>query len=280
MLEEFVRALTPPALDRTTVSERKTLVTSLLAASTMSCHHMFESGSWSHGTGIKAKSDVDYMAWCTASRPTLPSSALASLKRSLSNWKINSVRVSSPVVQVEFLSPPAFEVAPCWYRSEINGFNTFWIPGRGDEWVLSAPDAHLAYVNQQNDRLSKRVKPLVRLLKAWKCQVGLPASSFYLEMRAAKYASDEQSIYYLIDLRRVIQRLVWEEFRDLNDPQGIVGRIPGCSSNDNRIASLRLAKEALDTLEKAEAAKAAGDKSAYWINMHSVFGSDFPWPED
>ncbi|WP_104526463.1 hypothetical protein [Blastococcus atacamensis] len=72
--------------------------------------------------------------------------------------------------------------------------DVFWIPGPGDQWVESAPGAHLRFVNEQNDRLNKRVKPLARLLKAWKVYAGAPVSSTYLEMRAAEYAQSEKTI--------------------------------------------------------------------------------------
>lgn len=54
----------------------------------------------------------------------------------------------------------------------------------------------------------------------------MPVSSFYLEMRAVKYASNESLIVYDIDLRRVIAELIGAEMRGMNDPLGIVPRDP------------------------------------------------------
>ena len=242
---------------------------------------MFESGSWSHGTGIKAKSDVDYMAVASGTRPALPSSALRTAKAAVEgcDWKITAVDISSPVVRITYYSGPRFEVAPCWYNlTTAEGYRVYWIAGRGDEWVLSSPQAHLDYVNEQNDRLKKKVKPLVRLLKAWKYNTGAPVSSFYLEMRAAKYAAGEQSIIYDIDLRAMLSAIVYAEVRDMNDPKAIVGRIPGCSSDANRRRTLNLMNGALSSLYTADAAKDRGDASAYWSAMYEVFGGDYPWP--
>jgi hypothetical protein len=241
---------------------------------------MFESGSWTHGTSISAKSDVDYMAVATGSRPSWPSSALATAKAAVKgcDWKISDVRVSSPVVAIAYYTQPHFEIAPAWYKERASGFDVYWIAGREDEWVLSAPGAHIAYVNRQNDRLGKKVKPLVRLLKAWKHNVGAPVSSFYLEMRTAEYAAEETGIVYDVDLRRVMNAMAAAGARDMNDPARIVGRIPACASEEKRRRTVGMLSTAFAELRAADTAKADGDRYGYWQAMCNVFGSSYPWP--
>jgi hypothetical protein len=241
---------------------------------------MFESGSWTHGTSITAKSDVDYMAVATGPRPRWPSSVLTVAKTAVTgcDWKITSVRVSSPVIGITYYNQPHFEIAPTWYKEQVSGFNVYWIAGRGDEWVLSAPSAHLAYVNRQNDRLGKKVKPLVRLLKAWKDNVSAPVSSFYLEMRTAEYAAGESVILYDVDLDRVMNAIVTASARDMNDPVHIVGRIPACASDEKRRRTLTLLATAISDLHAADTARAAGDRQGYWLAMRRIFGGDYPWP--
>lgn len=279
-LDLYAGSLAPPQFDRTEVSSRRSAALGALQRSSLAVNSMFESGSWSHGTGVKAHSDVDYMAVATSSRPSWPSSALAAAKSAVTgcDWKINGVAVSSPVVAITYYSPPNFEVAPAWFKETKAGFNVYWIAGRGDEWVLSAPAAHLNYVNRQNDRLSKKVKQLVRLMKAWKYHVGAPVSSFYLEMRTAEYASKESFIVYDVDLRRIMSTTIEYEMRDMNDPEHLVGRIPACASDEKRRRALSLARDALSNLNAADAAKQRGDRHTYWQSMRAVFGQDYPWP--
>lgn len=181
-LEQFVESLAPAQFDRTIASRRRESIEHLLSTASIKSDYLFESGSWSHGTAIAAKSDVDYMAWIDSERPSLPSSALARLRQVIDDSQgldVYKVRTSSPVVSVEFYTDPHFEIVPAYYERSVGDTVVYWIPGRGDEWVLSAPDAHLAYVSRQNDRLGKKVKPLVRLMKAWKYFVDAPVSSFY-----------------------------------------------------------------------------------------------------
>ena len=54
---------------------------------------------------------------------------------------------------------------------------------------------HLAYVNEVHSIAKVRygAKKLARLPKAWKYFNNVPMSSFYLEMRAAKYMAKEDS---------------------------------------------------------------------------------------
>jgi hypothetical protein len=220
------------------------------------------------------------MAVASGTRPAYPSSALASAKNAIAgcDWKITSVGVSSPVVHVKYHVPPDLEIAPAWYKGRTSGWEVYWIGGRGDEWVESAPAAHLHYVSTQNDRLRKEVKPLVRLLKAWKYNVGAPVSSFYLEMRTAEHAAGETVIVYEIDLRQVMHKIVTASARDMNDPARIVGRIPACSSDEKRRTTIGLLNSAIAALQTAEAARDKGDRTAYWLGMRSVFGDHYPWP--
>ena len=277
-LSEYAGDLAPAGYDRTEASTRRKVIEAALFDSSLRVTSMFESGSWTHGTSIKAKSDVDYMAVAVGPRPAWPSSALAAAKTAVKgcDWKITDVRVSSPVIGITYYRQPDFEVAPAWYKERFNGFDVYWIGGRGDEWVLSAPGAHLSYVNQQNDRLGKKVKPLVRLLKAWKHNAGAPVSSFYLEMRTAEYAADETVIIYDVDLRRMMNDVLAHGARDMNDPARIVGRIPACGSDEKRRRTLGMLRTAISYLRAADEAKTAGDRMGYWLAMRSVFGDELP----
>jgi hypothetical protein len=280
-LADYAASLAPAAYDRTEASTRRKKIENALFDSSLRVTSMFESGSWTHGTSIKAHSDVDYMAVASGTRPRWPSSALEAAKTAVKGcdwWKIKEVRVSSPIIAITYYSQPNFEVAPAWYKERLNGAAVYWIAGRGDEWVLSAPGAHLDYVNTQNDRLGKKVKPLIRLMKAWKYNVGAPVSSFYLEMRTAEYAAGETMIIYDIDLPRVMKAIVAAEARDMNDPERIVGRIPACASDEKRRSTLEKLRTAITALSEASEAKTRSDQTAYWAAMRKVFGADYPWP--
>ncbi len=279
MLPDYAKRLVPADYDRSTVAGRKDQLTGALSQAGIEIVSSFEAGSFSHGTAVKDRSDVDLMIWVKiVQQPLLPSSALSTFKLALSTLGVRLLSISSPTVRVEFWTPPHFELVPSFYSSTVSDVSVYEIPGRRDEWVLSAPRAHNLLVNQQNERLYMKLKPLVRLLKAWKYYVQAPLSSFYLEMRATEYALGESVILYYIDLPRVLRRIVGGDVADMNDPAGITGRIPACSSDEKRRTTKLWMQSAIMNLDAAEAQRQAGDRSGYWTNMAAVFGNDFPYP--
>lgn len=277
-LAVFAGSLTTPAPDRTIVADRREIVSGLLVSAGV--WKMFESGSFSHGTAVPVHSDVDYMARTDLDRkPTLPTTALRRVREALEpSPSVRSVRVSSPAVKVEFWSPPHFEIAPAFFQGVSGGDDVFHIAGPNDEWVLSAPAAHNRYVTAQNDRLGKKAKPLVRLLKAWKYHTGAPISSTYLELSTAKYLSTEASVLYSVDVPAMLRRMIDAELAPMNDPLGIVERIRACSSEENRLAALDGMRRALTSLAKADEAETAGNAGIYWSHMADLFGYGFPYP--
>lgn len=281
-VDEYVKTLAPLDYDRSKVARRRSAMETKVAKSRLLGGRWFESGSWTHGTAVKGHSDVDFMVPMSAPRPNRSSSALASLKSALSGSRFDVLdrQVSSPTVKVRFITAPHFEVVPAWHCKTVRQDKVFWIPAPGDGWAESAPSAHLRFVNKQNDRLAKRVKPLARLLKQWKVHTGAPVSSFYLEMRTAEYARGERVIYFHTDLRYLMGRLIDNGLRDMNDPTGLVSRIGAVSSEQNRVKTLRLlnaAKSHLDAAYELDGKPGRTDKARYWLHMKAVFG-DFPYP--
>ena len=123
------------------------------------------------------------------------------------------------------------EVVPADYLRENNGYKVYDIADGAGGWMNASPDAHNAYVSYINDKHSGKVKPLIRFIKAWKCFRDAPISSFYLELRVAKYAEGEKSIVYDIDMKRVLRRLWDGQLADMQDPMGVSGYIPACKSD-------------------------------------------------
>ena len=91
--------------------------------------------------------------------------------------------------------------------------------------MQASPGAHNTYVRSIDQDLSHKVKPLIRFIKAWKYFQNVPISSFYLELRVAKYASNESSIVYSIDVKNVFALLDDLDLAPIRDPMGVSGLI-------------------------------------------------------
>ena len=142
--------------------------------------------------------------------------------------------------------------------------------------MQASPDAHNAYVHCIDTKLSNKVKQLVRLIKAWKYFQNVPISSFYLELRVAKYASSESSIVYPIDVKKIFALLKEIELAKIRDPMGVSGLISPCKSESDLEASKSRVSTALSRATKAcKAEEDSKTKTAfYWWDL--LFGGSFP----
>ena len=133
--------------------------------------------------------------------------------------------------------------------------------------MRSSPDAHNKYVVEINKKFGGKVKPLVRLVKAWKYYCGVPICSFYLEMRVAKYASQQDYIDYSCDVRNILKWLWDGQLAALQDPKGISGYILPCSSEAQKSDALSKLETAFKQLTMHEKRKRQEK-----LVMHSIGG--------
>ena len=117
--------------------------------------------------------------------------------------------------------------------------------------MRASPDAHNDYVATQDARLAGKVKPLIRFIKAWKFARVVPISSFYLELRVAKYASGEKAIVLDIDVKNILCQLRDCSLANLQDPTGVGGYIPLCRTLVQQEDALSKLKTAATRAESA-----------------------------
>jgi hypothetical protein len=277
---EYLKKKTPKQWEREEVSQYRSRIYEVLDAE-YNVLSFYQSGSFSNGTGISQRSDVDYFAWIPLARKTVrPASFLSSMKEVLKKelWEAVNVWVSRPTVSIDFRRlVTQYEVTPAFYaRTGANDQQVFLIPGPGDTWRESAPKAHLQYVRDADKLHSGKVKGLARLLKAWKYEKSVPVSSFYLEMRAAQYGMKKEEFLYPAALPELIDQIIRHGVRDMNDPTGLVNRISPCGSEADRLAVVRSMRDCLPHLEAGYAKWTEDD----WEASHEyqeVFGTDFPY---
>lgn len=142
--------------------------------------------------------------------------------------------------------------------------------------MKASPEAHTAYVRHVDQKHAGKVKSLIRFLKAWKFFRNVPVSSFYLELRVAKYADGESTIDYAIDVSCILDNLNSIGLAKMLDPLGVSGYIAPCKT----AAQLTDAKSKLSTAAtRAGKARAAqlderiSDAFDWW---RLVFGEKFP----
>jgi Second Messenger Oligonucleotide or Dinucleotide Synthetase domain len=241
----------------------------------------FRTGSFGNGTSIRGYSDVDYFA--SIPRKNLDQNSdytLRKVRNALdTRFPQSGVRIDSPAVLVPFGSEASesTEVVPAdFIESNKDGHFVYEIADGDGRWMKSSPDAHNAYVAEIDEELGGKVKPLIRFLKAWKFYRNVPIGSFYLELRVAKYASQEKSIVYSIDVRNILKMLWDNQLAAMQDPIGISGYINPCSTDIKKSDALSKLETALGRAEKAREAETAGKISDafYWWDL--MFDLKFP----
>ena len=189
------------------------------------------------------------------------------------------VHISSPAVVVPFGSNPqeATEIVPADYMSATADRQLIYdIPDCNGGWMKSSPDIHGRYVRNLNVKLGYKLKPLIRFIKAWKYYNNVPISSFYLEMRAAKFCESESSILYSIDLRNFFKYLDSTNLATLYDPTGVSGAIVPTFSFLKLTEAKSKINTALIRANKAREAEMAEKTSDAFIWWKLLFAGEFP----
>lgn len=276
---DFLTRLTPNATESEAAKKHRTSIEECLK-NNFGVSNFFRSGSFGNGTSIRGFSDVDYFASIPiAHQNTNSITMLTKVRDALDKRFPNSgVCVRTPAVVVPFGTDASetTEVVPAKYSKQVNGKNVYDIANGLGGWIQSSPSTHSDYLAGVNGKLSNKVKPLIRFLKAWKYYRNVPVSSFYLEMRVAKYASGESTIIYSIDVRNVLKLLVDNSLASIQDPCGISGLIPACASQSQKedaLSKLNTALTRADNAREAELADKIKD-AFYWWGL--VFDGHFP----
>jgi len=244
-------------------------------------NRFFRTGSIGNGTNVSGYSDTDYFAGIPRSNLTNNStSTLRKVKEALRKRfpTTEGIHISAPAVVVPFgtAKSETTEIIPADYIKTEHSVNIYEIPDGEGRWMKASPMAHNRYVTNINSRLSYKVKPLVRFIKAWKFYRNAPILSFYLEMRVAKYASEEKAIIYSIDIKNIFKWLLEIQLASMLDPTGVSGHIEPCISETQKQDALSKLETAYTRANNAREAESKHDiKDAfYWWNL--VFANQFP----
>jgi len=244
-------------------------------------NRFFRMGSIGNGTNVNGYSDTDYFAGIP--RENLKENSIITLRQIKEALEArfsttSGIHVDSPAVVTPFgtKASETTEIIPADYMRTKNSVNIYDIPDGTGNWMKSSPKAHNDYVTEINSSLSYKVKPLIRFIKAWKFYNNVPVSSFYLEMRTAKFASGEKSILYTYDFRSILRGLISIDLAPMNNPSGIPGSIKSYGSESAKKETLSKLATAVQRANNAIDAEDKGktDDAFYWWNL--IFDDKFP----
>jgi len=249
------------------------------------CTHFFETGSFGNGTGVRHYSDTDYFARCPDANFYSDSGyTLRKVKEALQSSFVftSGIEVKTPAVRIPFgnYASERLELTPAKYAGLINTpvgqKYSYSIPNYEGGWMNSSPGAHNAYVEREDIRLGRKLKPLIQLVKAWKFYNNVPITSFYLELRVTKYAEGETTIVFDIDVRNITKALYDNSLADMIDPMGISGYVKACKTAAKKTDALSKLSTGFVRADKANDARKKENISDafYWWNL--FYANNFP----
>lgn len=278
--EEFLKRLVPTQAQREAGAGHRSTVKSALE-SRLNVKNFFETGSFSHGTGVRNRSDIDVLVSLGNDKPGSSYTALTWVKDALeARFPQTTVRIRRPAVQILFGGGyETWEVIPGFLTTRGGDALVYDIPSpvTNGGWIDAAPKEHLAYVNECNEEPHKGdAKDLARLVKAWKYYCNVPISSFYLEMRAAQHVNTQKTYIHVWDICQLLEKLRDHDLADMNDPKGASGRFSATSSDSTREDALSKTKTAATRARKALDASRADDPDTAFYYLDLLFGGQFP----
>lgn len=249
--------------------------------SKLGMNRFFRTGSIGNGTNVNGYSDTDYFSGIpTENLKENSASTLRQIKETLQERfpSTDNIHIESPAVVIPFgkAKSETTEIIPADYIRTENSVNIYDIPDGNGGWMKASPKAHNEYVARINNKLGYKVKPLIRFIKAWKFYRNASISSFYLEMRVAKYAYQENAIVYTIDIFHLLKHLFEIELAPMTDPVGISGYIYPCASQAQKNDALSKLETAYNRAREArEAEEKENIKEAFdWWNL--LYNGNFP----
>ena len=273
---DFLQNLTPNKTESKAATSHRSSIEQCLR-SNFSLRRFWRIGSFGNGTSISGYSDTDYLA-SLGDLTENSSYSLQKIKNVLaSRFPNTGVTVRCPAVKIPFglLAKETTEVVPGELISVIP-YHVYNIPDRSGGWMLTSPDAHNAYVRMINEKHNLKVKPLIRFIKAWKYYQDVPISSFYLEMRVARYCESENVIIYRLDIEYFLSRLLDANLPRLQDPTGISGYIQPCTSKTDFEVALSKLRTAVIRAQKANEAQKHDDLKAAFEWWNRLYKHKFP----
>ncbi|MEE9193247.1 MAG: hypothetical protein V3U21_01800 [Thermodesulfobacteriota bacterium] len=276
--EEFLTTITPSKTKFDRAKKHGKLIRQAIKT-TLGINLFFQTGSFRYDTSIKNYSYVDYFVSIPKERLSEDSKYHLSRLCTELNKKFptTGIKVKSHAIVIPSYrkSSESIKVYPARHIDVPNNHRGIFEIPRGDGgWLTTSPGTQDNYVTGINKKLDDMLKPLIRLMKAWKYFCDVPINSHYLEMRIANEMSGYPGISYEINVPALLEMLLKYDLRKFEDPLRISGYINACSKESKKDAISKLKSAVIRANHAYEKGK-KGDISSAFIWWNKVFNKKF-----
>jgi hypothetical protein len=239
----------------------------------------FYTGSFRRGTMLRWTRDVDIMASLSVSKydPVYgdDSSKFLYMVRDALNQRFSSTTVSSKRVAIKLdFTNIAADVVPC-FRREGGGF---FMPDGSGNWRATYPGFHTTLMREADEAKSNRLKPLVKLLKAWNIANGHHLSSIHVELMVERMWQTDSFISspYPAAVAETLRVMPGWAVAPFADPWSDGRRIDADLSSADRDMAVRMLRKDAKNSANAEQYRASGQTEKAFEKWDSVFRNRFP----
>ncbi|MCU1481911.1 MAG: hypothetical protein JWQ19_2697 [Subtercola sp.] len=231
-------------------------------------------GSYRHGTEVGGQSWFDVLV-VLSGKPTGPAKAAELVTDAVAPlgdtgpWVVGAAPDDGP---------PGLRLVPAFEASasvSAAGGDVVVLADPAKRWVATRIGARETLLNRIDD---DGLRPLIRLVLAWKHRVRASMSSYYLETAVIRQALQQPSFSVLWDLCWTFEQLAADDLMTLTDISSPVPRqgVRAAASLARRIEGGYLVEPAAALLRSAVNASIDDDNEIVGDRLRAMFGPQFP----
>lgn len=138
------------------------------------------------------------------------------------------------------------------------------------------PPYHKEYINDMDKRSSYKLKPVIRLIKAWNIANGHKIGSFHLELMTAQIHSGSTMRAYSVEVEYTLEQLASSIGSECPDPWTSGVRVDRYLTDESRKVVKTLLKKDAERAEAAEDFRKEGKIEKAFELWSAVFNGMFP----
>ncbi len=245
----------------------------------MGMDYLIQYGSIGHGTNVEGFSAIDCFAVMPKAKLTANSNQSVIKVRDVLMERFPEAEIveGRPAVKIPFggRDSDKHHVVPAYQIGIKDGHDIYGIPGPSGRWIQSCPGGHSAWINTLNEKLNKKLRHMIRIVKAWNYLNGQPVWSFYLELAVTDFMRTSSSNSFAVDMRNFLSYLCKKELEPFEKSVGTNEAVYATARKD-RSHSLEKIEGCKDMAQQAVLNNQKGSVSDAYSNWRKVFNFPFP----
>jgi len=240
---------------------------------------VFATGSYRRETMVRWTRDVDVIATLSVSKYNAvygnDSSKLLYMVREALNKRYGSTTVSSKKVAVKLdFSDIVADVVPCFLRKG----GGYLIPNGTGGWRATNPPFHSRLMRDANIAKDQRLKPLVKLIKAWNIANGHHLASIHVELMVERIWREASSVSapYPLAVAQSLKAMPGWLRSSFPDPWPHGRAVDTDLAMSDRQTAIRMLKEDAAGAEEAELNRRMGHDKEAIERWQVIYRNKFP----